>query len=281
MPGSALYLYCVLPAPGAVPRVAAPALDGGPVHAVRLGGLAVLAHSCPPEPYQGGNERVRHWVAAHHAVVAEAWAAAGSVLPMSFDVIVSPGGGHDAEANLTGWIAEHRAALHGRLAQLAGRAEVGVQVLREAAGPPPPGAGAAGAAPVPRGRAFFARQERDRQARSEREQRAGLDSRRHLEALAALADEVRVGRPRPVPGQQMILNLSLLVVSAAVPRVGDYLESVAGEPGTEVRFTGPWPPYSFAGSFGKIEHGTGAAAAGGEGRQPPGTGVSPIGNGGA
>ena len=52
----------------------------------------------------------------------------------------------------------------------------------------------------------------------------------------------------------MILNLSLLLRRDAIPRLGDYLETVSQEQAVEVRFTGPWPPYSFTGAFGSVEH---------------------------
>ena len=51
----------------------------------------------------------------------------------------------------------------------------------------------------------------------------------------------------------MILNLSLLTDQVGVQRVGDYLERVSQESGAEVRFTGPWPPYSFAGAFARLK----------------------------
>ena len=129
MSSTALYLYCIVPASDPLPALVAPALDGGPVHAVRHQELAALAHACPPEPYQGSEEQVRGWIAAHNAVVEEAWESADSVLPMSFDVIVGGDAVRSAEANLIGWLTEHHAALRGRLRALEGRAEVGVQVL--------------------------------------------------------------------------------------------------------------------------------------------------------
>ena len=88
MTASARYLYCVIPANGATPAVRAPALDGGPVQLIRHRDIAVLTHACAPEPYQGSETEVRGWIAAHNAVVEEAWKSAGTVLPMSFDVIV-------------------------------------------------------------------------------------------------------------------------------------------------------------------------------------------------
>ena len=71
--------------------------------------------------------------------------------------------------------------------------------------------------------------------------------------LAALVDDVQVNRPRPVRGKMTVLNLSLLTDQAGVLRVGDYLEQVSQETDAEVRFTGPWPPYSFAGTFAKLK----------------------------
>lgn len=253
---TALYLYCVVPATDPMPVLSSPALDGGPVRAVRYEELAALAHACPPEPYQGSEEEVRGWIAAHNAVVEEAWGCAGSVLPMSFDVIVRDDAERTAEANLVGWLAEHHAALRDRLQAVEGRAEVGVQILWNIESLITSVAIDAQAAEAPaRGRAYFARQQLRRQLKEQLEPKAEADSRRYLEHLAALAEDVQVNKPRPVKGRQMVLNLSLLVARAAVSRVGEYLEGVSREPGVEVRFTGPWPPYSFAGTFGTIGDG--------------------------
>jgi gas vesicle protein GvpL/GvpF len=250
---AALYLYCVLPAAGELPRISSPALDGGPVHTVRCRELAAVAHACAPEPYQGSAERVRGWIAAHNAVVEEVWESAASVLPMSFDVIVRGGADRSAEASLVGWLTEHYEALCGRLHALEGRAEVGVQVLWDIAKLAGPGAAGRPAPEAPaRGRAYFACQQHRRQVKEELERRASEDCRRHLANLTGLAEDVQVNKVRPVPGKQMVLNLSLLVTPVAVSRVGEYLERVSQEPGIEVRFTGPWPPYSHAGTFGAI-----------------------------
>lgn len=250
---TALYLYCIVPATDPMPVLSASALDGGLVRAVRYHDLAVLAHACPSEPYQGGEDEVHGWIAAHNAVVEEAWGCAGSVLPMSFDVIVRDDAERSAEANLIGWLAEHHAALRDRLQALEGRDEVGVQILWNSESLITSMANDAQAAEASaRGRAYFAHQQMRRQLREQLESKAQADSRRYLENLVALAEDVQVNKPRSVKGRQMVLNVSLLVARAAVPRVGEYLEGVIREPSVEVRFTGPWPPYSFAGTFGTI-----------------------------
>ena len=250
MTASARYLYCVLPAYDAAPAICAPALDGGPVHSVRYRDIAVLTHACAPEPYQGGETEVCSWIAAHNAVIEEAWKSAGTVLPMSFDVIVRGDSGRSAEANVAGWLEEHHAALRSRLQALRGRVEVGVQILRDEENP---AAGEAESLQLrPRGHAYFARHQRRREQRERFEREAEAVFCRHGEMLAALVDDVHVNRPRPVRGKIMVLNLSLLTDQAGVSRVGDYLEHVSQETDAEVRFTGPWPPYSFAGTFARL-----------------------------
>jgi hypothetical protein len=255
---AALYLYCIVPAGDPLLALAAPALDGGPVHAVHCQDLAALAHACPPEPYQGSEEQVRGWIGAHNAVVEQAWESAGSVLPMSFDVIVAGDAGRSAEANLIGWLTEHYPALRARLRALAGRAEVGVQVLwnlQALAGTP--AASSPGREPRARGHAFFAEQQHRRQLRDQLVRKADSDSSRYFRHITALADDVQINEPRQIKGRQphqMILNLALLLTRASIPRLGDYLETVSREQAVEVRFTGPWPPYSFTGAFGSVEY---------------------------
>lgn len=253
MSGTALYLYCVVPADRVPMPLASPALDGGPVHSIRFQDLAVLAHRCEPEPYQGSEEEVRGWIAAHNAVVEEAWQAAASVLPMSFDVIVKGEPDQTAEANLAGWLAGNRQQLTDRLRDLEGRVEVAVVVLCDperlvAPGAAPAASGTAPAVPAQRarGRAFFDAQQRRREVAAEIERRAGERAHRYRAELSGLAGETRDNEPRPVPGRRTLLSVSLLLPRGGITAVGEYLDQLSREPGVTVRFTGPWPPYSFA-----------------------------------
>ena len=44
-------------------------------------------------------------------------------------------------------------------------------------------------------------------------------------------------------------RVSVLAHESAADAIGEELDVVAAEPGVEVRFTGPWPPYTFAPTF--------------------------------
>jgi hypothetical protein len=51
---------------------------------------------------------------------------------------------------------------------------------------------------------------------------------------------------KKLPDRQMIVNLSVLTPRERVAELGAVLAGFQAE-GVEVRFTGPWPPYSFVG----------------------------------
>lgn len=249
---SGLYLYCIAAGrPDDAPltlTLTAPALDGGSVRAVELSGLIVVVHSCPPEPYQGPPEEVRTWILAHNAVVTQAWELTGNVLPMAFDSIVIGDGERDAESVLADWIGAHREELTGMLGELAGKVELGVRVYYD---PPAP---SAERAPVARGREYFQSQLSKRREAAERQVRLDAEANRIVEGLGMLSHSIRVNTPSApaqtegVEGGRELLGVSLLVDRPDIGKVGAFLDSVTDQ-GYRVRFTGPWPPYSFAGSL--------------------------------
>lgn len=241
MTGTALYVYCLAPAGRLPGPPAATGLDGAALRTVHQGGLVAVVHDCDPAPYGGEVERVKAWVLAHDGVVEEVWTAAGSVLPMSFDVIVRATADRTADDNLRSWLAAAHDALLDRLAALAGRVELKAHLARAVAEEPP--------GPVPRGREFFTRQGEKRRRQEEQAAAVAMACQDHLEALRPLVDDVRLLQSRPEPGTVPVLSAALLCRPEAVSRVGAYLEEVRREPAMRVRFTGPWPPYSFAGDL--------------------------------
>ena len=245
-----LYLYCIAPQrDDAGPLVlTAPALDGGGVRVVPSSGLLVVVHSCPPEPYQGSPDDIRTWILAHNAVVTQVWELTGNVLPMAFDSIVLPDGERNAESVLAGWIGDNRDVLSARLAELDGNVELGVRVYYD------PPAASTDRAPVARGREYFQSQLAKRREASERQVRLDAEANRLVAGLGALSHSIRVNAPSAlaqtegVESGRELLSVSLLVGREDIREVGAFLDTVTDQ-GYRVRFTGPWPPYSFAGSL--------------------------------
>lgn len=250
---SARYLYCVIARHKENASTLA-GIDDRPVYPVSAGRLSALVHDCAPRPYQGDDETVKRWVAAHAAVVEAAWKRAGSVLPMSFDVIVRPGAGRTAEENLRAWLERNEERFSAALAGFEHKVELGVQVLWDAdeiargisAGNQRIAQLQREMAAKSAGAAYFCRQKIAHALREAMEAKADADYRAYYQRIGAYADDIVVNKVKSQQDRQMLLHLSLLVARGKVSALGAELAAVAAQEGLEVRFTGPWPPYSFA-----------------------------------
>lgn len=251
----ALYVYCVAPeAAGGFSLLGPVGLDGRIVFTVARAGLCCLVHACPAKPNESIDPAtVERWVVAHQRVVEGAMRTFGRVLPMAFNMIVRAGPAGDATRCVGDWLAEqhdHFAALLGRLA---GKAEFGVQVLWD------PQAVAAKvvqddpalrklcdeARAKPKGQAYMLQQKLAKDARQGVEQRARQCAQDFYASIRRAVADVHVDKPRKCEGRlQMLLNLSCLAEPPAAA-LGAVLEEIRSTPGVSVRFTGPWPPYSF------------------------------------
>lgn len=233
---------------------------GNTVYSISYKEISALVHDCPPEPYQGGEEEVKEWVASHSAVVDAAWAEADTVLPMSFDVIVKGDEQRSAGENVRKWLEEEYATLGATLEGFRGKVELGVQILwdpavitqritveneeirelvTEMATKSP-------------GLAYFYQHKIAEAVKHEMEKRAAQDYRNIYEQLRAHAVDTHINKVKRLQGKQMVMNLSLLVERDKVQAVGEILGEVREEEGVEVRFTGPWPPYTFAAKIAAI-----------------------------
>jgi hypothetical protein len=249
----ARYVYCIMPDIGKT-EWGAIGLNGACVYTIGCGDICALVHDCPPEPYQGDDETVKNWVWTHGEVIDAAWEATCSVLPMTFDCIVRPTDGHDATATVAAWLRAEYDGFRRELEDLAGKVELGVQVLWRVDAITRAAAAADGEIAhlqaemggKPKGMAYFYQQKIEKALKRTLEAKADADYRQWFAAVTAVAEDVSVNKvKRPADGKQMLLNLSLLVRKERQAELGRLLDGIAAEEGVEVRFTGPWPPYSF------------------------------------
>jgi hypothetical protein len=246
------YVYCVLHR-GEREEWGPVGLDGAPVYQIAQEGIACLVHRHELAPYQGEDEQVKNWVVAHNRVVEMAWKETGAVLPMTFNCIIQPVEGHSAEEVVQAWLRKEGDHFQAKLAYLEGKVELGVQVIwtrkvlaadllrqdEELKGMTESMKG------KPRGTTYFLQQKLEKALAAKLLEKAEKDCRHQQETLASLAEEVTSNKLKKLEGErQMILNLSLLARRDRVETIGETLESFE-ENGVEVRFTGPWPPYSF------------------------------------
>ena len=253
----ALYVYCIVPGVQEV-DLGPVGLDMCEVGAIPGPAISAVVHECAAQPYQSNDRAVvEKWAAAQHRVVEMAWEWFGSVLPMSFDMIIKGNDSTSARDNLTRWMQEKHDAFTRRLEQLAGKAEYGVQVSWD------PKAIAADVLrndldlqqmqgqieTKPAGLAYVARTGLDKAVKERMEARAAAYFRDFYNRTRDCVEDLRVERPgKTDDGTQILLNVSCLMAKGDHARLGRVLDRIAEMRGMRVRFTGPWPPYSFVGA---------------------------------
>ena len=251
------YLYCVAEAWEKV-RLGEIGIESEEVYTLPYKDICAVVHNCPAQPYKSDDQEVvRTWVMTHQKVVEAAWERWGVVLPLSFDTIVKGETGDSVEQNLETWLEQEYQNLKMKMERVRGRAEYGVQVfwdLRLAA------QDLTETSPEikkldeeiktkPRGLAYMYRQKLENLIKKEMETKADECFKDFYLRIRKHADDVRVEKTKNAePGWQMILNLSCLVYRDKCKELGEELDSINRLKGFSVRFSGPWPPYSFVGS---------------------------------
>ncbi len=256
---TALYIYCIGLDSGTGP-LGAIGLNDRPVYPIAHRGLRVVVHDCPPEPYRSDQRaKVEDWVLAHQRVLQEAWDRMGTILPFSFDTIVQATANTSARDSLIGWLDENHTHFLDQLERLRDKAEYGVQVFWDAQ---------TIAAEVlaqdvelqklqreleqlSPGLAYLRRQKLDGALKDRLENWAKRSFQEFHRRIDGRVHQVRVDRLKKgggsseTPGRQMLMNLSCLAQKDDTAGLGDVLEEIGRTPGLSVRFTGPWPPFSF------------------------------------
>ena len=255
--GGGRYLYCVADS-GERVSLGPIGINGSKVYAIPYRDICAVVHECPAEPYQSTDrEVVNSWVLAHQKVVDEAWERWGTVLPLGFDTIVMDKDGVGPEENVRNWLKNDYDKLKSKIEKVRGEAEYGVQIFWE---PQVIVQSLAKTSPEirqfeeemksqPKGIAYLYKQRLENALKRELESKADRCFKDFYERIRKLVDDIAVEKTKP-GGQntQMIMNLSCLLPRDKTAELGEELESINILEGFSVRFTGPWPPYSFVGT---------------------------------
>ena len=255
--GGGRYLYCVADS-GERVSLGPIGINGSKVYAIPYRDICAVVHECPAEPYQSTDrEVVNSWVLAHQKVVDEAWERWGTVLPLGFDTIVMDKDGVGPEENVRNWLKNDYDKLKSKIEKVRGEAEYGVQIFWE---PQVIVQSLAKTSPEirqfeeemksqPKGIAYLYKQRLENALKRELESKADRCFKDFYERIRKLVDDIAVEKTKP-GGQntQMIMNLSCLLPRDKSAELGEELERINSMGGFSVRFTGPWPPYSFVGA---------------------------------
>jgi hypothetical protein len=249
------YVYCIVEG-GKRISFGQIGVEGNEVYTIPYNDLCVVVHNCSAEPYRSEDEDVvTQWVLAHQEVLDAASERCGTVLPMGFDTIIQGDAVSDPEENMRKWLKADYENLKAKIEKVRGRGEYGVQVFWDSK---------VMSEKVteqdhdikklhqeikskPRGLAYMYRQKLEDLLRKEMEKQADKYFREFYSRIRPYVDDLRIEKTKKAEDEnkQMFINLSCLLLKDESQRLGEELEKIDALDGFSVRFTGPWPPYSF------------------------------------
>lgn len=255
MNGKGCYLYGVAESDRAV-SLGQIGIEGSDVYSVMCGSMCALVHNCSAEPYCSSEEQtVRKWVLAHQSVLDEAKAQFGCVIPFRFDTIIQAGEGDLSPVRqVEDWLKLDYETLRMIMDRIKGKNEYGVQIFynpAETSGQVPEDnleicklrEEIATSTP---GKAYLLRLKMEKMLKSARENRADDLSQGFYKRIKPYCEDVAIEKTKRAEGEMvMLLNLSCLVKESEACSLGAELGKIDITRGCSVRFTGPWPPYSF------------------------------------
>lgn len=257
------YLYCAVDTADAVgPSIDTPGVGDGTPYLIERNGVGLVVQACS-SPYESTEPAtVRRWLLQHQAVIDEAGETFGTPLPFRFDTILK---GDDDRARA--WLDDAADRIADELEAFAQQWEYRIEVLRDQADIADQIATdddhlaelREERENAPEGTAFLLDKQYEQEVR-------GLTERRHRSEMESLAERLRdfatdvraVDRPAAGLGDERTATegehrdtLAVLTPERQEGDIGDLLDEHAAQPGVEIRFTGPWPPYTFAPELGR------------------------------
>ena len=251
--GCARYVYCVVRANDKL-SLGNIGLDANEVYTLPCDGLCAVAHTCSKAPYSSDSEEmVRGWVISHQQVVKAAQNKFGAVLPMRFNTIIQDTVKDSADSNVLRWLADEGTELKKKLARLQDLEEYGVQIFWEpkviasmlSRTHPEIARLQAEIESKTLGLAYMNKQRLEKLLRQEVEREAECYFKDFYRRIRENVAELKIEGIKRDGDKQMLMNLSCLVVIGGPQRLSDELQKIENIDGFSVRFTGPWPPYSF------------------------------------
>ena len=250
----ARYLYCIVDSAEKI-NFGNIGIEDSEVYTIPCQDLCAVVHNCLPEPYKSEDqEKMKSWITAHEKVVEVAWERFGTVLPLGFDTIIKGEKGIAPDENMKKWLKDDYENLRQKLAKLKDRAEFGVQVFWDPKiiseelieTNPEIKKLSEEIKSKSKGLAYMYKQKLENLLKKEMEKEADRYFKDFYEQIRRCVDQIKVEKTKKLEeDKQMLLNLSCLIFKGKSKTLGEELEKIEHLKGFSVRFTGPWPPYSF------------------------------------
>lgn len=250
----ARYLYCVAEG-NKDTNFGRIGIENNEVYTIPHKDLCAVVHNCPQEPYKSAiKEKVESWIIAHERVVEAAWIRFDTVLPFSFDTIIRGDQNGSAEDGIKKWLRDNYDNLIQKLDKLKAKAEYGIQIFWD---PKIIGEHLAERdesikrlheeiKSKSKGAAYMHKQKLENLVKKQLEKEAEKYTKYFYIQIKKCVDDIKVEKIKTSEGgEQMLMYLSCLLHKEKSKMLGGLLEKINIRKGFSVRFTGPWPPYSF------------------------------------
>ncbi|XVH31166.1 gas vesicle protein GvpL [Haloferacaceae archaeon DSL9] len=258
------YLYCIVAVTDAEATLSTTGVDGEPIDVVVEDGLGAVVHRCDELYDSSDPQRIQRWLLQHQGVVDAAADAFGTPLPCRFDTIFTGG-----TERIRSWLRSEEDDLRAALAALADKREYRIEVSydgdRSEAELAETDERLASLSEqieaASEGKGYLLQKQYESRLRElQRTDEAAIAERvtdaidPHIaervdlggRKLAALTEEMSDdGTAEPVA------RFAVLARESDADELGDALDPIAAQSGVTIRFTGPWPPYTFTPTIGE------------------------------
>lgn len=247
-----LYVYALIPEGSPPPARAG--IDGATLKVITApSGISAVVHDHRTGPYEGPDEDVKRWVLEHSDVVEDCWTRTGAVLPVSFNVIVraSQRGEASAADQLIAWLITAGKELNQKLRELSGTSELRVEIMLDqhefSLDSPAVQELNSEMATRPAGVRRLLEKRLDKLEKQITDQAADDYYRRYRAAIAVHCLQIQGYTPsNRSKGVVLVLSVACLLKTPQIKELGAELARIRDDvPAADIRFLGPWPPYSF------------------------------------
>lgn len=257
------YVYCLVDATTGEPStLSVTGLDGNPVSVIVSEDIGAVSHECDSIYDSSEMEQVKQWIITHQQVVDAAGEHFDTPLPMRFDTIFEGG-----DTSVKQWLQNHSETICTELDAFTGTWEYRLHLMwdpsvfeeqitaeddrlqelhrrQQQAGA---------------GKRFLLQKQYDKRLRELKQQRRSALTEALTETVAPVVTEItdqpaqstlEGHSPSSSESKERITRLAVRADKTNETPLGDRLDGFVEKEGVEIRFTGPWPPYTFAPEIG-------------------------------
>lgn len=255
------YLYCFVDTAAAESdTISARGVDDNSIYVIENETVGAVVHDCETIYDSENMDKIKQWVLEHQQVVDTAGDIFGTPLPMRFNTILEGG-----DASITQWLDENYTKIREELGSLAGMWEYrirlfwepslfedqvtdqddrlqGLQQRKQQAGA---------------GKAFLVEKQYDKRLRELKQERRSELTALLQEAVSPIVNELTEQESRSQltdanssADSEQVVRLAVLADETEEAALGDRLDELVEQNGVKIKFSGPWPPYTFAPEIG-------------------------------